>query len=113
MYKCAILVRSDLKMSKGKVIAQSGHAIVNTMCNSSQSKINSWMECGETIVTLKINNIKTMQTIYEIAQRKNVYSHIVTDAGHTEIAPGTQTVCVLGPDTETKINKLISQLKLY
>ena len=27
-YKLAILVRSDLKMSRGKVLAQAGHAIV-------------------------------------------------------------------------------------
>ena len=31
MYKCILLIRNDIKMSKGKVIVQCGHAIVNMM----------------------------------------------------------------------------------
>ena len=113
MYKCVILVRMDLKMSRGKVVAQAGHGIVSAVMNSSREKLHEWMECGEKIVTLKVNNMKTMQTIHDIAIRKNVYSHIVTDAGHTEVAPGTQTICVIGPDIDTKIDKLTGQLKLF
>ena len=34
MYKLAIIVRSDLKMSKGKIVAQAGHAVVEATLNA-------------------------------------------------------------------------------
>lgn len=114
-YKLAILVRSDLKMSRGKVLAQAGHAIVEaTVKTYTKTTIfYKWQADGEKIVILKVPNEKTLDTIIEIANRKNVQQGVVVDAGLTEVMPGTKTVGYVGPDYDNKIDKLVGQLKLY
>lgn len=113
LYKCVLIIRSDLKMTKGKAIAQCGHAIVNMMNEAKQSKIQQWIECGEKIVTLKAPSIETIYNINSISLRKGVYSHIVCDAGRTQVKKGTETVCIIGPEKEEIIDKWTSVLKLY
>ena len=72
-----------------------------------------WQADGEKIVILKVPNEKTLDTIIEIANRKNVQQGVVVDAGLTEVMPGTKTVGYVGPDYDNKIDKLVGQLKLY
>lgn len=112
IYKCVLLVRKDIKMSNGKIVAQCGHGISYAVRNSSQSTLDRWCNNGEKIVTLGISNEKKMLSIYNDAIKNNLVTHIVCDAGHTEIEPGTNTVCVIGPDTEKSIDKLVKKLRL-
>ena len=111
----AILIRTDIKMSKGKVLAQVGHTMVDATIKAytKTTLFYKWQADGEKIVVLKVPNLKTLDTIINIAERKGVHSGKVIDAGLTEVSPGTITVGYVGPDYEDKIDKLIGQLKLY
>ena len=112
-YKLVILVRDDVKMSKGKTVAQSGHAVcaaINDVGN--QCKIKKWREEGETIIAVRVPNLVSMSRIMEIAHRKEVAHGVIMDAGLTEVAPDTITVGYLGPDICEKIDKLSGQLRL-
>lgn len=115
-YKLVLLVRSDLKMSKGKIVAQCGHAVCSAVCygnNICESyKMTNWRETGETIIALRVPNLITMSMIMDIANRKGVAHGVITDAGLTEVSPDTITVGYLGPDTIEKIDKLSGQLRL-
>ena len=114
-FKMAILIRTDIKMSKGKVLAQVGHAVVEATIKAytKTTLFYKWQQDGEKIVVLKVPNEKTLDTIMEIAARKKVHNGVVVDAGLTEVSPGTKTVGYVGPDYGTKIDKLVCQLKLY
>ena len=111
----AIMVRNDIKMSKGKVLAQVSHAMVDATlkCYTGTTMFYKWQADGEKIVVLKVTNEKTLDTIIEIANRKGIQNGIVVDAGLTEVSPGTKTVGFVGPDYDNKIDKLVGQLKLY
>ena len=111
----AILIRTDIKMSKGKILAQVGHAMVDATIKAytKTTLFYKWQADGEKIVVLKVPNLKTLDTIINIAERKGVHSGNVIDAGLTEVSPGTITVGYVGPNYEDKIDKLIGQLKLY
>ena len=112
-YKLALLVRNDLNMSKGKIVAQCGHAVVDaTLIANKDNTIFRWKDDGETIIALKVKNEKTLLTIMDIANRKHVPHGYVVDEGRTQVAPDTITVGFVGPDNEEKINKLVRQLKL-
>ena len=113
LMKCVLLVRSDLSLSKGKTVAQCGHALVESIISSNSEKITVWRQQGEPIITLKVPNEKTMNYICARAHRKKVFNYIVCDAGETEVLPDTNTVCVIGPDKTEKINSLVKDLKLY
>jgi PTH2 family peptidyl-tRNA hydrolase len=114
-YKMAILIRSDIKMSKGKVLAQVSHAVVKATIKAytATTLFYKWQNDGEKIVILKVSNEKTLDTIINIAERKNIKNGVVIDAGLTEVSPGTKTVGFIGPDCDYKVDKLVGQLKLY
>ena len=114
-FKMAILIRKDIKMSKGKVLAQVGHAVVEATIKAytKTTLFYKWQHDGEKIVVLKVPNLKTLDTIIKIAERKDIHNGMVADAGLTEVSPGTITVGYVGPNYEDKIDKLIGQLKLY
>ena len=42
-----------------------------------------------------------------------VLSNIVRDAGQTQVAPGSKTVCAIGPGPCELIDKITGHLKLY
>ena len=114
-YKMAILIRSDIKMSKGKVLAQVSHVVVKATIKAytTSTLFYKWQNDGEKIVILKVSNEKTLDTIINIAERKNIKNGVVIDAGLTEVSPGTKTVGFIGPDCDYKVDKLVRQLKLY
>ena len=113
--KMCVLVRDDLKMSKGKVLAQVSHTIVDATVKAyTQTQLFfKWRADGEKIVILKVPNEKTLMYIMNIAQRKGVNCGYTVDAGLTEVLPGTKTVGFVGPNFEDKVDKLTGQLKLY
>ena len=114
-FKLCILIRDDLKMSKGKVLAQVSHSVVDATIKAyTQSQLFfKWKQDGEKIVILKVPNEKTLMYIMDIAGRKGVNCGFTRDAGLTEVSPGTITVGFVGPDYDNKIEKLTGQLKLY
>ena len=114
-FKMAIMIRSDLNMSKGKVLAQVSHAMVDATVKAyTQTQVFfKWKSDGEKIVILKVPNEKTLMCIMDIAERKGVNCGYTVDAGLTEVLPGTKTVGFIGPDRDEKVDKLTGQLKLY
>jgi PTH2 family peptidyl-tRNA hydrolase len=108
-----MLIRRDIKMTKGKVTAQCCHGMIYSIQHSSCEKIALWQNSGEKVITLSVPNEKVMERIYNQAQKNKIVSKIIQDAGHTQVQADTKTICVIGPDNEIKIDKLTKDLKLW
>lgn len=111
----SLVVRSDLKMSPGKIGAQCSHAAV--MCYSKAEKkkpahLRAWLNLGQPKVVLRIGSQKEIEYLSKIAEEKNVVNGLVRDAGRTEVLAGTVTVLGIGPDTKSKVDDLTGKLKL-
>ena len=109
-YKQVILIRQDLKMSKGKIAAQAAHAAVEAVFNSSRKNINEWKKQGMKKIALKVTSEKEMMTYLRKAKDEGFDVGLITDAGHTEVAPQTKTALAIGPDKEEKIDRLTKDL---
>ncbi|HIC05595.1 MAG TPA: peptidyl-tRNA hydrolase [Candidatus Nitrosopelagicus sp.] len=112
--KQVIVVRTDLDMGKGKIAAQVGHACVlgaEYVRKSKPEWFSEWWKGQEKIV-LKVSNLKELEQVKQGAIEIGVPWSEVTDAGHTQIAPGTVTCISLGPAPEEKIDKITGDLKL-
>lgn len=110
--KQVIIVRSDLKMSKGKTAAQCCHAAIGSYTAADKNKIQSWEREGQKKVILKVSEVSELFELKEMAKKLNVPNFLVTDAGHTELPPSTITCLGLGPDDDEVIDKITSELKL-
>ena len=112
--KQVIVVRTDLEMGKGKIAAQVGHACVLGAENVRKANPNwfdEWWKGQEKIV-VKVTSFKELENVKKDAIDLNLPWSEVTDAGHTQIAPGTTTCISLGPAPSELIDKITGNLKL-
>ena len=110
--KQVILVRSDLKLPKGKLGAQVGHAAVESALKSSKSMVSKWRTYGAKKVVLKVASKAELIKYKNLAEDAGLTTALITDAGKTVIAPGTMTCLGIGPDEEEKIDKVTGSLKM-
>lgn len=113
--KQVIVVRSDLKMGKGKLAAQVAHASLTAFLESmmkDESKTRIWLEEGQKKVVLKVNNLEELMEIYKKAREKGLCAVLVEDKGLTQLESGTITCVGIGPDEDEKIDEITSKLKL-
>ena len=113
-YKLVCIVNQSLKMGKGKIAAQVGHACVlgaEHVRKSHPEWYEQWWG-GQEKVVVKVSGIKDLQEVKRHAIDLNLPWSEVTDAGHTQIAPGTTTCISIGPAPENLIDKVTGNLKL-
>lgn len=110
--KQVILVRTDLKMPKGKMAAQVAHASVDAVLKSSPSKVDAWRRMGMKKIVVKVVDEKELMEYQNKAKSEKLVAAVITDAGRTVVAPGTKTCMAIGPDEEEKVDKVTSNLKL-
>ena len=112
MYKQVIVVREDLKMSPGKIAAQSAHASIGSWRKSSKLIRGLWKLEGEKKVVLKVNSKEKLLEIKRKAEKLKLPHVLIRDAGRTEIPGGTITCLGVGPASEKKIDKITGNLPL-
>lgn len=114
--KMVLVVRTDLKMSPGKVAAQCVHAALGAVRMASVESANSlnyWEEGGEATICLKCENEEEMLALETKGKECGLITWVVEDAGRTEIAPGSKTILAIGPAFVSRINEVTGHLKLY
>jgi len=110
--KQIILVRTDLKMSKGKIAAQAAHAAVEAVLTSNKKLVKAWRDTGMKKIALQVDSEAELMKYYQLAMENDLNASLIRDAGRTEIAAGSKTCVAIGPDAEAKINKVTSELKI-
>ncbi|MCL5675119.1 MAG: peptidyl-tRNA hydrolase Pth2 [Candidatus Marsarchaeota archaeon] len=113
--KQVIVIRSDIEMGKGKMAAQAAHAALMSYLESQKidKKISDkWIETGEKKIVLKGENLEMLKKLYEAFKYKGVPCALVSDAGLTELPPGTITALGIGPWSSEEIDKFTKTLKL-
>tara|TARA_Y100000310_G_C20509722_1_gene728214 strand:+ start:371 stop:709 length:339 start_codon:yes stop_codon:yes gene_type:complete len=110
--KQVILVRQDLKMEKGKLAAQVGHACVDATLNSSKNKVHEWKQEGMKKIVLKVKDLKELKKYLIDAKSSGLTTALIKDAGKTFFTKPTITCLGIGPDDEDKIDSLTGNLKM-
>ena len=114
-YKMVLVVRSDLKMSTGKVAAQCAHAAIMSYkeLKSKKSKdLSSWEIRGQAKVVVKCRSEDELDALKEEATKVGLFSCIVLDAGRTQVESGSKTVLVVGPGPVNLVDQVTGHLKL-
>ena len=114
-YKMVIVMRTDLNMSLGKMIAQACHAAVSCSeeCKRTQTKHwRRWRDEGAKKVALQGDSFEELEELAVKAEELNITYVLIQDAGHTELAPGTTTCIGIGPHQEQFIDKVTGRLPL-
>ncbi|XP_018797009.1 PREDICTED: peptidyl-tRNA hydrolase 2, mitochondrial [Bactrocera latifrons] len=115
--KLVLVVRGDLKMSKGKTAAQCAHAAILCYQQSQQDQdkqklVECWSFSGQPKIVLRANTLEELTNLQNRAKTAGVVAELVRDAGRTQLEAGTATVLGIGPDIEKNVDELVSNLKL-
>ena len=94
----ALIVRTDIDMSRGKIVAQAAHAAVEVALKArGTAMFERWRQSGSRKISLIAPDLETLDYINSKISH-GIVSHMVKDAGYTEVPPGTFTVLgLLGP----------------
>jgi PTH2 family peptidyl-tRNA hydrolase len=135
--KQVIVIRKDLKMRRGKEIAQGSHSSMAHLTHRLISLVNKyngvksddvgnlirsnftdaeweWMDGSFAKVTLQVESEQELRDIYEKAKAAGLEAHLIIDSGRTEFnGVPTATAVGIGPDEADKINMVTGGLKLY
>lgn len=114
-YKMIIAVRRDLKMSKGKIAAQAGHAAVSASEYARKNRPEWWtpwiME-GQCKIAVKVKSEEEIMEIERKARNAGLPVALIVDRGLTEIPPNTTTCLGIGPAPAKKVDIITGKLKL-
>lgn len=120
-YKMVIVMRNDLNMRKGKMIAQGGHAVQLVLesiqqdrSEAKQNTLRYWRQhCGYKKVCLQCGSKEELLEIAKQAQDVGLPFAIVVDSGKTEFnGVPTETCIAIGPAISGSIDPITGKLKL-
>ena len=114
MFKQAIVLRTDLKMGKGKLVAQGSHASIEAYLRTAKKKpewATMWIAEGMKKIVLRVESKEELTALFN-ELKNQLPSALITDAGHTQVESGTLTALGVGPAPEVEIDKFFSKHKL-
>jgi len=114
-YKQVIVMRSDLKMGKGKIAAQAGHAAVSAAEEARkhhQKWWKEWLEEGQCKITVKARNEEELHKLEAMARKLGLPHALISDRGLTQLPPGTVTCLAIGPAPSNEVDQITGKLAL-
>lgn len=126
--KQVIVVRRDLKMRRGKEIAQGSHASGAWLMEAVARSVGPdgravveldpvarvWVTGSWRKVTLQVRSEAELVELHESARALGLRSHLVRDSGRTEFGGvPTLTALAIGPDLAADIDRVTGHLDLY
>jgi PTH2 family peptidyl-tRNA hydrolase len=114
-YKQVIVVRTDVKMSKGKVAAQAGHAAVSAAEYARKNRPEwwtPWTNEGQCKIALKAKSEQELIDLERRARNAALPAALIVDRGLTELPPETMTCLGIGPAPADKVDAITGKLKL-
>ena len=124
--KQVIVMRKDLGMRKGKMIAQGAHASMRVLLQAgtlaedrTQFTLSTWPALGAwlggrfTKVCVSVDSEAALDAIVEKAREAGVPCALIVDAGQTEFhGVPTKTCCAVGPAWTDEVDAITGGLSL-
>jgi PTH2 family peptidyl-tRNA hydrolase len=124
-HKQVIVMRKDLNMRKGKLVAQGAHASMGailSLCKQDGDRLvlemdertKPWLTGRFKKICVYVNSEQELLEIYNTALTNGLVCSIIKDSGLTEFhGVPTLTAVAVGPDREDKIDAVTKHLPLF
>jgi peptidyl-tRNA hydrolase, PTH2 family len=127
--KQVIVIRRDLKMRRGKEIAQGAHASMLWLADRVLQRMTpagtvsrvefseaerAWLTTSFRKVTVKVGSEVELIAVYQKAIEAGLLVYLITDRGLTEFGGVPTHTCLgIGPDYDDLIDPVTGDLELY
>lgn len=128
--KQVVVIRKDLKMRKGKIVAQGCHASMAAILDQGYIEFDEvdglsafilpmspdmeeWLGYLFTKICVSVDSEEELLDIYNQAKDAGLVCSLIKDSGLTEFdGVATFTACAVGPGKNEEIDKITGNLKL-
>jgi PTH2 family peptidyl-tRNA hydrolase len=110
--KQAIVLRTDLQMSTGKLAVQACHASVATVLCAEDDVLERWKIDGQTKIALAVHSLAELENLKRQCEAMGIIHAMISDAGRTELAPGTVTALAIGPAEDKAVDQITGAIPL-
>jgi peptidyl-tRNA hydrolase, PTH2 family len=112
--KQIIVMRKDLNMRTGKMIAQGAHASMKaTLENLDHPNVVDWLLSAFTKIVVYVNSEEELFDVMNKAKDAGLITALITDSGRTEFnGIPTNTCIAIGPATHEELLPISGNLKL-
>lgn len=133
-YRQIIVLRKDLNMRKGKMVAQGAHASIGSILSRGRSywltkflncfgvkvlvldlkdpAMGPWLIGKFKKITVSVNSEAELFEIQKKAEAAGLMTCLILDSGLTEFKEPTYTAVAIGPDLTSKISPITGHLPL-
>jgi peptidyl-tRNA hydrolase, PTH2 family len=123
-HKQVIVLRKDLNMRKGKMIAQGAHASVHAILSAARhendsvvipldERNTSWLLGRSKKICVYVNSESELLALHEKALNAGLIAALIQDAGLTEFGGvPTYTAIAIGPDRADRVDAITGGLPL-
>lgn len=113
--KMWLAIRTDVKMSPGKLAVQAAHAasgltLLNVM--DRHALFASYFANAMPKIAVQVASEGALARVAFEARAAGLPSYLVTDAGRSEVPAGTMTVCAFGPAYRDDLPPFLKRLRL-
>ena len=112
--KQMLIIRKDLGMRKGKMIAQGAHASLGAYLKYSDHPwVKEWLKGPFKKIAVSVDSEEELLDLWRIAQDRNLPRSLIKDAGLTEFhGVATNTAIAIGPAPDDVLDPITGELKL-
>lgn len=112
-FKMIIVMRKDLNMRKGKMVAQGSHAAVGVVLdNLDHPFIKKWLASSFKKICVSVNSEQELLDVVAKAAEAGLVTKLIRDAGHTEFKEPTLTCAAIGPADAKDLHPITGHLSL-
>ena len=129
-HKQVIVLRKDLNMRKGKMVAQGAHASMAAILSLSENfkyeaenkqylklelddRSRDWLTGNFKKICVSVDSEAELLTLYQKAKEKGILTSLILDSGATEFKGiPTYTAVAIGPDFNEVVDQITENLKL-
>jgi PTH2 family peptidyl-tRNA hydrolase len=124
-HKQVIVMRKDLNMRKGKLVAQGAHASMgailslckrdgNRLVLEMDERVEPWLTGRFKKICVYVNTEQELLDIHQQAKDAGLVTSLIVDSGLTEFnGVPTKTAVAVGPDREDRIDAICKHLPLF
>lgn len=111
--KQIIVIRKDLGMRAGKMVAQGAHASMGAvLAHLSDVRVSHWLSGSFAKVVVRVESEQELDDLYAAAKAAGLIALVITDSGRTEFhGVPTKTALAIGPDTAENLNPITGHLR--
>ena len=123
-HKQTIVLRKDLNMRKGKMVAQGAHASMRAILQLGRreggnfivpldERLEPWLLGRFKKICVSVNSEAELLQLHQQAKAAGLITALIQDAGLTEFGGvPTYTALAVGPDTEDRVDLVTGSLPL-